>query len=215
MSVACITLIAPNHTAVQYCAGHGEAHTAYANTTASSTSWTTTLTKTGAPTGTLTGSAEAASSASINATELVWTLHSASWAGAGAGAGAEVVRAVDLGFGFVGLPAVGDQHYTTSQSKNWCPPRTGQLVKIQTCPHSSMCTVRVAPCRPPLQLPNLGLPCCIFTWIVPTLHWLSPLTWHFFVRPNRWHTLLHGCGAAVRLIRLPGVARRVRHLHSR
>ena len=53
------------------------------------------------------------------------------------------VRAVDLGFGFVGLSTPSDQHYTTHQEKTWCPPRTG----CQSWHGSSAsCTVGGAAC---------------------------------------------------------------------
>jgi hypothetical protein len=121
-SVACITALAANGSAVQYCAGRGETATSYTVHGPANVSWVTVLTKTGAPTVTLTGYASALDTTIVGkqTAEFAWVLDSAVTAAAG-----QVVRAVDLEFGFVGLPSAGDQHYTTHQEKQWCPPSTG------------------------------------------------------------------------------------------
>lgn len=160
-SVACISVIAANGSSDEYCAGRGEAATTYTVNSASNASWSTVLTKPGAATVTLAGSAatlDSNATLSGNAAELVWVLDTAVTSAAG-----HVVRAIDLGFGFLvsslsphllvvyepiklqhafgndnnvgpfltdclwlqGLPSAGDQHYTTHQSKSWCPPSTG------------------------------------------------------------------------------------------
>ena len=101
-------------------AARGEATTTYTATTATTSDWTTVLSKPGAPTATLTGnvSIDTGTVGSGAAESLEWTITSAASA-------ATAIRAVDLGFGFVGLSVVGAEHYTTHQSKSWCPPGTG------------------------------------------------------------------------------------------
>ena len=118
-SVACISVVAANGTSTEFCAARGEAKTSYSATTAGSTSWSTALSKPGGVTVQLAGTISVATSASAaGASELEWTLVKAE-------SPQMVVRAVDLGFGFVGLSSWSDKHFTTHQGKNWCPPRTG------------------------------------------------------------------------------------------
>ena len=82
--------------------------------------WSTTLRKSGsAVVVQLSGTVHIAASAPpLKASELVWTLTNAT-------SKQIIVRAIDLGFGFLGLSEPGAQHYTTHQQKNWCPPATG------------------------------------------------------------------------------------------
>ena len=102
----------------KFCTAHGEAKTTHTDTSATSTSWRTTLSS-GGTTVDLAGTVSVSASAGASgAAELEWALLKAASAHM-------VVRAVDLGFGFVGLPNSGDKHFSTHQSKNWCPPRTG------------------------------------------------------------------------------------------
>ena len=120
-SAACISAIAPNGSATIFCAGDGEVTTVYSDTTGTATRWSTTLSKPGSGVSVLlAGSMRVAASAPplTASSELVWTLTNAT-------SKQMTVRAIDLGFGFLGLSEAAAQHYTTHQFKTWCPPATG------------------------------------------------------------------------------------------
>lgn len=68
-----------------------------------------------APTVTLAGTVSVGVSFTVNASEMVWILESVE------SASGEVVRALELGFGFTGLPTPGDQHYLTHQVTHHSP----------------------------------------------------------------------------------------------
>lgn len=105
-------MLSINSSKTQYCATRGEATTSYTAPSPRNTSWTTTLRKTGAPTVTLTGWAAVEDNSqelSLNASAFIWVLNTADSTDG-------IVRAIDLGFAFVGLAGVeGAQLYTTGQ----------------------------------------------------------------------------------------------------
>eukprot|EP01043_Picozoa_sp_COSAG02_P055398 COSAG02_NODE_6414_length_3587_cov_2.185493_1_plen_951_part_00 len=117
-SVACIGIVAANGNVTTYCATNGETKTIYSAVKTDSAFWSATLTKPGGATVNLAGAVSVAPSIATKAVELEWTLTKAE-------SQHVVVRAVDLGFGLVGLSHSGDTHFTTHQTKNWCPPGTG------------------------------------------------------------------------------------------
>ena len=159
-STACIGVLAADGNLTQFCAADGEATTTYTAITPTAANWTTVLRK-GMVEVFLSGSISVSSDPVLgrHADTLEWTLESAasttrntgtsSSSGGGGGgesgvAAAVVVRAIDLGFGFVGLSSPSDQHYTTHQEKTWCPPRTG----CQSWHGSSAtCTIGGTPAR--------------------------------------------------------------------
>lgn len=115
-SVACIGIVAIDGTVTEFCSERGQTSTIYSDITAESTSWSTTLVEPGGLTVSLAGTVSVATNA--GASELEWTLMKAE-------SQQMVVRAIDLGFGFVGLSTTGDKHFGTHQVKSWCPPGTG------------------------------------------------------------------------------------------
>ena len=116
--MACIAIVAINGNITEFCAADGETETTYSASAVESAAWSTILTKTGGPTVNLRGTISVGTGGSTSAWQLEWTLTTAE-------SQEMVVRAVDLGFGFVGLSNPGDTHFTTHQTKNWCPPGTG------------------------------------------------------------------------------------------
>ena len=120
-SVACIGAVAANGSTTTFCAAvAGEARTTYSAVNATFAAWRTTLTKPGimvtlsgvVSVATATNSASAAFG--YEQSELRWTLESAH-------SSQMVVRALDLGYAFVGLSTPGGQHYRTRGTKSWCP----------------------------------------------------------------------------------------------
>ena len=165
VSAACIRVVAADGNITQFCAADGETSTTYSAITPTAANWSTVLRK-GKMKVLLSGSISVSSDLMLagRAETLEWTLVSATTtvtssttrtrtrsSGGGDGSGllaaataaAVVVRAIDLGFGFVGLSSPSDQHYTTHQGKNWCPPRTGCQSWYGS---SATCTIGGPPC---------------------------------------------------------------------
>ena len=123
-AVPCVAVVAANGTITQFCTDRDEASTAYGsrqtNHSADSVQWKLTLVKTDHGTGRitvrLTGRvAIEADPQNANISVLSWSLLSAR-------SDQLEVRAIDLGFAFVGLSGSGDGYYFTSATKTWCPP---------------------------------------------------------------------------------------------
>eukprot|EP01052_Picozoa_sp_SAG31_P035738 SAG31_NODE_4353_length_3321_cov_2.678150_3_plen_843_part_00 len=183
-SLACIGIVTANGTVIEFCAGRGEARTTYGAATAASVQWSTTLSKPipGGETVELAGNVSVSAGDSAGsgraAAELAWTLTKATSAQI-------VVRAVDLGFGLLGLRGEGDRHFTTHQSKSWCPPGTGCQEwrgGLATCTNGAgTCDVTsLAAQLPPLR--HLDVADRWLSWAPP-----QPLPWAYeaLLKPGR------------------------------
>jgi hypothetical protein len=120
--IACVGVVSINGSVTQFCGD--EASTVYSARTSNATSdgvrWRLTLSKPELGiTVTLAGTVAAETDpAAAHRSVLSWSLLSAQSAQLR-------VRAVDLGFAFVGLSGKGDRYYYTHSSKTWCPPGVG------------------------------------------------------------------------------------------
>lgn len=103
-SIACITVIAFNGNTTEFCAADGETVTVYSAVNSTSAAWLATLTKAsvrgvGTVTVTLAGTVSIADVAGVaKSSQLSWTLEAAN----STGSVDLPVRAIDLGYGFVG-----------------------------------------------------------------------------------------------------------------
>jgi hypothetical protein len=121
-ATACVGVVGANGTATRFCGK--EASTVYSARTSNATTdavhWRLTLTK---PDGGVT--ATLAGTVSIETDPDVSSLSTLSWSLLSAESEQVSVRAVDLGFAFVGVSGHGDQYYYTHSTKTWCPPGVG------------------------------------------------------------------------------------------
>ena len=121
-SAACIGVLSINGSTTLFCAGRNETTTAYTGVPDGSTvGWTVHLAALGHGiqvklTGTATVQDDSGSTTGGGGSSaLSWSLLSAS-------SEQIQVRAVDLGFAFVGLSGAGDRYYYTQSHKAWTPP---------------------------------------------------------------------------------------------
>ena len=133
-AAACVTIIATNGSASRFCADKAQTATTCTAAAAAATGgsagdvgsagWRLRLAGVGVVVVTLEGNMAVADSAGArsnsNSSALAWTLLSA-WSDQ------IEVRAVDLGFGFVGVSGKGDGYYYTQSSKKWAAPNTSAM----------------------------------------------------------------------------------------
>ena len=114
----CISVIATNGSSTTFCSGSEETSVQYSKVTKSSASWSLSLAQGGVSVE-LVGNVSVGPCANLaGASDLQWTLLSAS-------SKQIEVRAIDLEFAFVGHGSPGSALHLTHQQKRWCPPGTG------------------------------------------------------------------------------------------
>ena len=113
-TAACIEVVAVNGSSTEFCAGRNETSTIYSGVPGGSAlKWTLLLVAPGKIEVELTGTASVETTG--GSSTLSWSLLSAS-------SEQVQVRAIDLGFAFVGLSGAGDRYYYTQSHKNWIAP---------------------------------------------------------------------------------------------